>query len=278
MRILLFIILLFISVSLVKGEAYELHLQFKPDDASVEFKLRHPFNDSTNNPNYGIYKDCDKVYPDAEWGLASYNDDNPKLIINSIVGGSKITASQLNDPGNCSPVVSINHGAATCTVEIVNWPGVETGTFTKIMSVGDPEWVITSLPCADDMGLLIIKAKQKNSFKLRIKAEFAALDLLEKDKSIFQASLESSPESQLWMNFDSPHLNKVNKAGTVGRFGKPVKAVVKNKNAKKQKLILNDISKKMYKNDILNVFVTFNNGWSGFEQIELDDKGKYNAP
>ncbi len=266
--------MLFIAASIVKGAAtYELHLTYEPDDATVDFTLRHPFNDSTNNPNYGVYENCDKSNTDPDWGLASYVHDNPQLVINSIEGGSKITASRINDPGNCAPVVSVPHGTATCTVEIVNWPGVETGTYTKIINAGDTDWVLTNLPCANDMELLILKAKQKNNFKLKIKATFAALGLLEQDNSTFQASLESQPESQLWMNFDSTDANKINKDGTVGKFGKPVRAVVKNKS--KPKLKMHEVSTKMYKNDTVNVFVTFNNGCSGFERIKLDDKGKY---
>jgi len=59
MRITLSLSLFLIMACFVKGETYELHLQFTPEDANVEFKLRHPFNDSTNNPNYGIYENCD---------------------------------------------------------------------------------------------------------------------------------------------------------------------------------------------------------------------------
>lgn len=277
MRITLYLLLFFITACFVKGETYELHLKFN-EDAAAQFKLRHPFNDSTNNPYYGTYEDCDLNNPDPDWGLVDYDDDNPKLIINNIEGGSKITASQINDIGNCSPIVSVVYGTAACTVEVINWPGMETGIYTKTISAGEPQWVVTNLPCAKDMGLTIIKAKQKNNNKLKIKAEFAELGLLEEDNSVFRASLESYPESQFWMNFNSPALNKIKKAGTVGKFGRPVEAVVKNKNINKQKLILNKISKNTFKNDLLSVFVTFNNGWSGFQQIQLDEKGKYKAP
>ncbi len=280
MRLSFYILVCLLVTYISVGETYELHLLFEPNDASVEveLKLRHPFNDSTNNPNYGIYKDCDKNNVEPEWGLASYEGDNPKLVIDSIAGGSKITASRLNDPGNCSPVVSVTHGTATCSLEIINWPEMETVIYTKIISAGDPDWVLTNLFCTKDMGLSIIKAKQKNNNELKIKAEFAEFGLLEKDVSTFQASLESNHESRFWVNLDSPQWNKINKAGTIGKFGKPIEAIVKNKNVKKQKMILKKVSKNMFKNDILNVFVTFNNGWSGFQQIQLDDKGKYKAP
>ena len=277
MRITLYLLLFFTTACFVKGEIYELHLHFN-ENATAVFKLRHPFNDSANNPNYGIYKDCDLNNLDPDWGLIDYDDDNPKLIINSIIGGSKITASQINDFGNCSPIVSVVYGTATCVVEVINWPGMETGACTKIISAGDPEWVVTNLPLAKDLGLTIIKAKQQNNNKLKIKAEFAELGLLEEDNSIFRASLESYPESQFWMDFKATGLNKITKAGTVGKFGRPVEAVVKNKNINKQKLTLNKFSKSTFKNDLLSVFVTFNNGWSGFQQIQLDDKGKYKAP
>ncbi len=277
MRITLYLFLFFITTCLVNGETYELHLKFN-ENAAALFKLRHPFNDSTNNPNYGIFEDCDFNNLEPEWGLADYDDDNPKLIINSIVGGSKITAPQLNDFGACSPIVSVVYGTATCVVEVINWPGMETGTYTKTIAAGEPEWVVTNLPLKKDMGLTIIKAKQQNNNKLKIKAEFAELGLLEEDNSIFRASLESYPETQFWMNCKATGLNKITKAGTVGKFGRPVEAVVKNKNINKQKLTLNKISKNTLQNDLLSVFVTFNNGWSGFQQIQLDDKGKYKAP
>ena len=262
----------------VKGETYELHLQFTPEDANVEFKLRHPFNDSTNNPNYGIYENCDFNNLEPDWGLTDFDDDDPKLVVKSIEGGSKITASQLNDIGNCTPIVSVVHGTANCTVKIINWPEMEKGTYTKTISAGDSEWDVTPLILKKDMGLTITKAKQQNNNKLKIKADFLELDLLEEDNSIFRASLKSNPEEEFWIDCKVIALNKITKEGTIGKFGRPVEAVIKNKNINKQKLILNKISKDILQNELVSVFVTFNNGWSGFQQIQLDNKGKYKAP
>jgi len=187
-----------------------------------------------------------------------------------------LTASQLNDIGDCTPIVSVAYGTANCLVKIINWPGMETGTYTKVISAGDPEWEVAPLSLNKDMGLTIIKAKQQNNNKLKIKAEFLELDLLEEDNSIFRASLAAPPETQFWIDCKVAALNKITKAGAIGKFGRPVEAIVKNKN--KRKLILNKVTKSIYQNDLLSVFVTFNNGWSGFQQIQLDDKGKYKAP
>ena len=277
MRNYLYSIIIFTLTCLVNGEPYELHLKFEPPDASVEFKLRHPFNDSTNNPNYGIYKNCDKNDVEPDWGLASYSSDNPMLVLNSIEGGSKITALHINDIGNCTPIVSVLHGSAECSVEIVNWPGMPPTTFSKNVLAGE-DWVVADLFCKTNMGLKIIKAKQNNNNKFVIKAEFEELGLLEKDKSIMQASLKSGTELELWMDFKNPGLNKIKKAGTIGKFGNPIKAIIKNKNPNKQKFTLKEFTKRIYKNDLVNVFVSFNNGYSGFEQIQLNKNGKYKIP
>ena len=276
MRITLYLFLM--TVCFVKGETYELHLQFTPEDANVEFKLRHPFNDSTNNPNYGIYKNCNLNNLEPDWGLADYDDDDPKLVVKSIIGGSKITASELNDIGDCTPIVSVAHGTAVCTVEVINWAGIGSGTYTKTISAGDPEWEVTPLSLKKNMGLTIIKAKQQSNNKLKIKAEFLELNLFEEDNSIFRASLKSDPEEEFWIDCKVTALNKITKEGAIGKFGRPVEALIKNKNINKQKLILNKISKDILQNELVSVFVTFNNGWSGFQQIQLDNKGKYKAP
>ena len=271
------LLLLFVTI-IVSADPYEIILTTEPADAVAKLYIVHPFNNSTSD-YYGIdhrYNDCSVNNPSPDWGVKRWENDNPTLDSNS----KKFTADIINDPGDCIVRVEINgSGSANCTVVISNWPGMEYATYKKTLDGGDSSsnsWEVVSLPCAKDIKMTILKAKQnRTSFNLKIKATFEQIELLSETSTYFRASLDSSKKynrMEPWMYFTRENQMKIKKGGTIGKFGNPVKAIVKA--TTKNKIIAKGRGMYMYQNTPLRVLIAFG-GQSGFQYIDMDKKAKY---
>ncbi len=271
------------SILTAVADAYEVTLITDPAGADAYLYLVHPFNNPTSD-YYGTdhnYYDCQPTLADPDWGVKGWDGDDPHLNSNWTAGARKITANTINDPGNCLVKVAfLGSGSAECTVTITNWPGVEPVSFTKTLGEGDTgsnAWIVTSLPCAKDIGMEILKAKQNRStYKLKIKSTFNQLTPLNEASNYFRASLDSSEGYSLrmeeWMHFTIPQNIKIRKGGAVAKFGKPVQAVIKALNT--NKISLKGQGMNMYQNRSLRLFIALG-GQSGYERIYMDDKAKY---
>ena len=275
----------FLGVLNVSADPYEILLNTDPAGADAFLYLVHPFNNPTS-VYYGTdhnYYDCQPTINNPDWGIKGWDGDDPALNNNYTYGARKITASMLNDPGNCLVKVEfLGAGSAVCTVTVTNWPGKEPMTFTKTLGEGDKgsnAWIVTELPCAKDIGLHIMKAKQnRNSYRLKIKATFDNLDTLTETSSFCRTSLDSSDgysfRQEEWMHFTNNKNIKIRKGGAVGKFGSPVQAIIKTLSS--NKLILKGRGLNMYQRRPLRLFIALG-GQSGYERIYMDEKAKYKA-
>ena len=275
--------LMMVITTLTFAAPYEILLNTQPAGADAYLYLVHPFNNPTST-YYGTdhnYYDCQPTIQKPDWGIKGWDGDDPNLNNNYTYGDRIITADTLNDPGDCLVKVEyLGAGSAVCTVIISNWPGVSSVAFSKTLSEGDSgsnAWIVTSLPCAKDIGLHITKAKQNvTSYMLKIKSTFDQLDPLNETSTYFRASLDSSDgysfRKEEWMHYTIAGNIKIKKGGTVGKFGKPVRAVVKS--LSQNKISLKNRGLNMYQSRPLRLFIALG-GQSGYERIYMDKKAKY---
>ena len=252
---------------------YELHLEFQPDDTLAQLVLRHPL-DASDTTNRVRLRDCSIFTPGPDWGVAEATSDDPRLINNPREGGRLIRADYLQDPGDCGLMVYVGAGVATCTLHIVAWPGVPTQSFTRVLSAEEGLWCVTNLPCAQDIGLRVLKAKQVRKGDkwgwFKIKATFDNMSLMNESNTFFVSSVKD----ERWAYYYERYEVRVNKKGTIGNFGNPKRARVLIK--KTNKIIVKGPLRNIIQNQDVAVFVGLN-GWSGYEVIPLDEKGKYKA-
>ncbi|MCK5853060.1 hypothetical protein KAH27_08540 [bacterium] len=277
---LIIIILCVVSAMTTVAKPYEVLLNTEPAGSDAYLYLVHPFN-VPGNTNYGTdhyYFDCEPSIPDPDWGVKGWDGDDPRLKGNYSYGARKIEADTLNDPGDCwVKVAYLGAGSALCTVTVSNWPGMQPMTFTKNMGVGDEPWYVTNLPCAHDIGLKIIKAKQNRlTGRLKIGATFKCLLPMSETSTYLRTSLDSSETYSLrveeWMHYTTDKQVKIRKEGTVGKFGKPVRGIVKTTPI--NRMALKGQGNNSYQNRPLRVFVAFG-GCSGFQQIYMDKRSRY---
>lgn len=268
-----------LAAGMAAAEPYEVLLNCYPPGAEAYLMLIHPFN-VPGQTNYGDshnYHDCRPLLPHPDWGVKGWTGDDPQLNNNFTRGDREIKATCLNDPGDCwAAVVYTGSESATCVMHVVSWPGVDASSVTNYLQAGDEWWWVTNLPCAKDIGLEIIKARQvrkgEQKGKLKIKATFDEMALFDEISTFLRVSLDSHPKYQNWMDYSVRSQVKIKKLGTVGKFGRPVRATVKmNSN---NRIVLRERATYMYQNCTLNVFIAFG-GWSGFEAIPMDYRGKY---
>jgi len=268
-----------LAAGIAAAEPYELRLNCDPPGAEAYLMLIHPFN-VPGQTNYGDshnYYDCTPLLPHPDWGVKGWTGDDPQLNNNFTLGDRDIKATCLNDPGDCWAAVAYTGSeSATCVMHVVSWPGVEASSVTNYLQAGDEWWWVTNLPCAKAIGLEIIKARQvrrgEQKGKLKIKATFDEMALFNETSTFLRVSLDSHPKYQNWMDYSERSQVRIKKLGAVGRFGRPVRATVKINN--NNKIVLRERATYMYQNCPLNVFIAFG-GWSGFEQIPMDHRGKY---
>jgi len=262
------------------AEPYEVLLNTDPPGSDAYLYLVHPFN-IPGNTNFGTdhyYFNCKPSIPKPDWGVKGWTGDDPQLNSNWTIGARKIKADALNDPGDCWVRVNyLGSGSASCKVTVTNWPGMPIMTFEKNMGEGDEPWYVTNLPCAKDMGLKIVKAKQ-NRFtgRLKIAGTFERLMPMSETSTYLRTSLDSSETYSLrveeWMHYTTDKNVKIRKEGTIGRFGKPVRGIVKT--TPFNKIALKGQGNNSYQNRPLRVFVAFG-GCSGFQMIYMNKKAKY---
>ena len=274
------IFLCVVSAMITVAEPYEVLLNTEPPGSDAYLYLVHPFN-IPGNTNFGTdhyYFNCKPSIPNPDWGVKGWDGDDPQLNSNWTIGARKIEADALNDPGDCWVRVNyLGSGSALCTVTVTNWPGMPIMTFTKTMGEGDQPWYVTNLPCAKDMGLKIVKAKQ-NRFtgRLKIVGTFERLMPMSETSTYLRTSLDSSETYSLrveeWMHYTTDKNVKIRKEGTIGRFGKPVRGIVKT--TPFNKIALKGQGNNSYQNRPLRVFVAFG-GCSGFQMIYMNEKAKY---
>jgi len=274
------IILCVTGIMTAMAEPYEVVLTTDPPGADAYMYLVHPFN-VPGNTNYGTehyYFDCQPTIKNPDWGIKGWDGDDPWLNDNYTSGARKIKANTLNDPGETwVKIAYLGAGSASCTVVVTNWPGMQPMSFTKNMSEGSEPWFVTNLPCAKDMGLKIIKAKQnRTSGRLRFKATFNQIIPMTETSTYFRASLDSSEGYNLrveeWMHWTTDKNVRIKKEGTIGKFGKPLSAIIKDLDI--NKMIVKGRGGNMYQNRPLRVFIALG-GCSGYQQIKMDEKAKY---
>lgn len=267
------LVLCMIIVCLASGERYEVKMNFVPNTSRARLILRNPA-DVDDRTNIVRLLDCGSLTPNPDWGAKGYAEDNPELKDNTIDGSTIISSQELLDPGNCGLLVFSSSGTATCTVDIVNWPGMQPQSYTGVVTQSGPVWFVTNLPCAKDIGLKIIKAKQNRSgakwLWVKIIAEFEEPILLNDVTNTFHSSLQLDP----WLMFHYGDNIKVNKKRTKARFGAAAGATIKS--TKKNKIKIYAHAHENYQNEPLPVFINFNE-FSGRETIQLNDKSKYDA-
>jgi hypothetical protein len=263
-----------IFACIVSGARYEVNMKFVPNSARARLVLRNPVDigDRTNSIRS---LDCGPLTPRPDWGARGYAEDDPELKDNTIDGSTIISSEELLDPGDCGLLVFSSSGTATCTVNIVNWPGIQPQSFTGVVTQSGPVWFVTNLPCAKDIGLKILKAKQNRSGSkwlwVKIIAEFQEPILLNDVTNTFHSSLQLDP----WLMFHYGDNIKINKKRTKARFGAAANAKIKS--TKKNTIKIYAHAHENYQNEPLPVFINFNE-YSGRETIQLDDKSKYKAP
>jgi hypothetical protein len=262
------------AASAFAASPYEIRLEFEPEDTLAQLALRHPLDiqDMTNRLRL---RDCGLFINDPDWGVAESTDDDPRFIGNPAGGGRLIKANYLQDPGDCGVMVYVGSGSATCTVHIVSWPGLPTQSYTRIVNDADGVWWVTNLPCAQDIGLKVLKAKQvRKGLKwgwVKIKATFEDMALMDASNTFFVSSLRD----QRWVYYHERRDVRIRKEGMIGRFGTPKRAFVYME--KKNKIIAKGSARNIMQNETIAVFIGLG-GWSGYEEIPLDRKGKYIAP
>ncbi|RLD12249.1 MAG: hypothetical protein DRI44_01260 [Chlamydiae bacterium] len=280
---LVIVFLCLAGIMTAMAEPYEVLLATDPPGADAYLYLVHPFN-MPDNTNYGTshyYFDCQPTVPQPDWGVKGWDGDDPWLNNNWTYGVRKIRANILNDPGDCwVKVAYLGSGSALCTVTVTNWRGAQPVTFTKNMSEGDAPWYVTNLPCAQNMKLNILKAKQnRTSGRLKIKALICHINPMTETTTYFRASLDSSEDYSLrveeWMHYTTEKNVKIRKEGTVGKFGKPISAIIKIKDMISS-LVVKGQGRNMYQNRPLRVFIALG-GCSGYQLINMDAKSKYKA-
>ena len=278
---LVIIFLCLTGIMTAMAEPYEVLLTTDPPGADAYLYLVHPFN-VPGNTNYGtehFYFNCKPSLKNPDWGVKGWAGDDPWLNDNYTFGARKIKANTLNDPGDCwVKIAYLGSGSAECTVTVTNWPGMQPMTFTKKMGEGSEPWFVTNLPCAKDMKLNILKAKQnRKSGRLKIKAQICHINPMTETTTYFRASLDSSQNYSLrveeWMHWTTHKNVKIKKEGTVGKFGKPVKAIIKIKDTISS-LVVKGQGQNMYQNRPLRVFIALG-GCSGYQLINMDAKAKY---
>jgi len=262
------------------AKPYEVLLNTEPAGSEAYLYLVHPFN-VPGNTNFGTehyYFNCQPSIPDPDWGVKGWTGDDPRLKGNYTYGARKIDADTLNDPGDCWVRVNyLGSGSSLCKVTVTNWPGMPIMTFEKYMGQGDEPWFVTNLPCAKDMGLKIIKAKQ-NRFtgRLKIGAVFEKFKPMTETSTYLRVSLDSSETYSLrheeWMHYTTDKQIKIRKEGTIGRFGKPVRGIIKT--IPFNRIALKGQGMNSYQDRPLRVFIALG-GCSGFQQIYMNIKSKY---
>ena len=270
-----FFIILLITCCSVPASLYELKLTFEPKSAGINMSLRNPLQ-SGDRTNLYRSMDCGVLTPHPEWGVQDYEEDNPLLQVDSIQGGRLITSDELLDPGDAGLLVFSTAGAATCTLHIISWPGVEPQTFTGYVRQGGGVWFVTNLPCAVNMGFKILKARQNirggRWLWVKIIAEFdEPLQLNE-----ITNSFHSSIKNERWIIYHYGDNIKVNRQRTVARFGGTDKAIVKSKKNKNY-IKLYGHALENFQSESIPVFINVNN-YSGYQVIPFDEHNKYKAP
>ena len=258
----------------VLGSSFEVKMNFTPSTSRARLVLRHP-SEANDRTNIIDTLDCGPLTPNPDWGVRGYSEDNPQLKDNTIEGSTIISADELLDPGNCGVLVFSSSGTATCIVSIVNWPGIEPHSFTGIVHESSSAWFVTNLPCAKDIGMKIISAKQNRGggkwLWVKIIAEFEVPILLNPVTNFFHSSLQLDP----WLMFHYGDKVRVNKKLTKARFGTAAGATIRS--TKKNRIKIYAPAYENYQNEPLPVFLNFNE-YSGSQTIILDDKNKYSAP
>jgi hypothetical protein len=267
-------VLCILFACIVSGARYEVKMKFVPNSSRARMVLRNPA-DVDDRTNIIRSLDCGPLTPNPDWGARGYDEDNPELKDNTIDGSTIISAAELLDPGDCGLLVFGSSGTSTCMVDIVNWPGVQPQSFTSVVTETGPVWFVTNLPCAKNIGLKILKAKQNRSggkwLWVKIIAEFEEPILLNEVTNTFHSSLQLDP----WLMFHYGDNIKVNKKRTKARFGAASNAKIKS--TKKNTIKIYASALENYQNEPLPVFINFNE-YSGRETIQLDNKSKYKVP
>ncbi len=276
-KCLLFTVPIAASCICAVASPYRIRLIYEPayPDSHVQLELVHPFNTS-NSPYFGQthgYRNGTALSPEPDWGAREIDADNPEIKEYRYDGLITCTANEINDPGSCRVRVESTYKSAICILYIDAWPGVQLRAYTNTLEAG-MSWDVVELPCANDIGLKIQKAKQKTQFASRkyhhvkLKATFETLDALTESNPYIRSSIAEHS----WANSLNPDDNKIKKAGLIAKYGKPRVGILKNKN--KKKLKIKGICDTRLQNQSVPVFVTFG-GASGFEIIRFDDKSKY---
>jgi hypothetical protein len=279
MRKIFPILFVFICAALSFGYRYELAM---PLDDGVYMALVHV----ASNTNASEKVICSRSFhvpyfpeadPNPDWGCKGLGTDDPIYYNSSLAGMQTIVASDLRDEGSYYLyAVNSETNDVETYVDVINWPGVETGRYEGTLEASSIE-LLGILPAKKDLGMRVVNASQNKKYFVKMKCVIDPDDLskvIQPYTNAVYTSFAFNDNDLRWHTLTFMNNMKVSKnclklSIKSGAFRAKV-------NCKKGVVNLQGIAKQ-YLQDYSKVRFFMNiNGYSNVDLIWFDHKRKYN--
>ena len=121
--------------------------------------------------------DFPEADPNPDWGCKGLKTDDPMYYNSSLAGMQAIAASDLRDEGSYYLyAVNSETNAVETYVDVINWPGVETGRYEGTLEASSIE-LLGILPAKKNLGMQVVNASQNKNYYVKMKCVIDPDDL-----------------------------------------------------------------------------------------------------